>query len=233
MRLTVGPLPPAVYWRRRAAVLGVVLLFLIVVIYSCSGQDDPDRRAAGNASASPSAEPSATATVLTPESGAPPFDESSDPVEPADQPALDEPQPAQEPAPPADGTCSDQEIRVTPVPSQTTFKRGTTVQLKLRIRNVSDRTCSRDVGADLQELYITQGARKIWSSDVCGTAKGSDVRSFPPSIEHEYQVAWNGRESSRCDSGVATGPYPEPGEYQLFARLGTRLSTPVKLTITS
>ena len=39
MRLTVGPLPPAVYWRRRAVVLGAGLLFLIVLLYSCTGTD--------------------------------------------------------------------------------------------------------------------------------------------------------------------------------------------------
>jgi hypothetical protein len=59
------------------------------------------------------------------------------------------------------------------------------------------------------------------------------VRTFPPNVENEYQVSWNGRDSSKCDQGVAAGPYPEAGEYQLFGRLGTRLSEPVKLTITA
>ena len=40
MRLTVGPLPPAVYWRRRAVVLGAGLLFLIVLLYSCDAAGD-------------------------------------------------------------------------------------------------------------------------------------------------------------------------------------------------
>ena len=44
MRLTVGPLPPAVYWRRRAVVLGALLLVVIVLFVSCCGDDDGNKR---------------------------------------------------------------------------------------------------------------------------------------------------------------------------------------------
>ena len=236
MRLTVGPLPPAVYWRRRVVVLGAGLLFLIVVAYSCSGPDEPGRDSAKTGrspSPSPSVTPSSTSLILTPESDQPTAGpgptgviQPAGPAEPSTPPTV------QAPPPPAEGACTDQEMKVTPVPARTSAKQGSVIQIKLRIRNISDRTCTRDVGADLQELYIARGAEKVWSSDICGTASGSDVRTFPPSIENEYQVDWNGRDSSRCDGGVASGPYPEPGEYQLFARLGTRISDPVKLTIT-
>ena len=36
MRLTVGPLPPAVYWRRRAVVLGGVIAVIFTLTYACS-----------------------------------------------------------------------------------------------------------------------------------------------------------------------------------------------------
>ena len=35
MRLTVGPLPPAVYWRRRSLVLGVALLVVFLIVQAC------------------------------------------------------------------------------------------------------------------------------------------------------------------------------------------------------
>ncbi|MFI6332320.1 hypothetical protein ACIBBG_28920 [Micromonospora chersina] len=253
MRLTVGPLSPTVYWRRRAVVLGAVLLFVIVLLYSCSGNKDTGG-SAGGVSPSSTAAPGPTGSLLTPQSTSPsptPGDSgggsgtgdgsgttngggtngggtgtnngggtgTNDGGAPA--------------APVADvGTCTDSEIRVTPVAVPATAQRGTVVTLRLKIKNISDRTCSRDVGADLQELYVKAGAEKIWSSDTCGTGKGSDVQSFTPNFERSYELGWNGRDVSKCANGLAAGPYAPIGTYQVFARVGTKLSEPVKLTIT-
>ncbi|MFR9776644.1 hypothetical protein ACL02O_11380 [Micromonospora sp. MS34] len=248
MRLTVGPLPPAVYWRRRAVVLGAGLLFLIVLLYSCHG---PDRNAGvTGAGSTPSATaPQPTGSVLTPQSGAPsatPDDSGgnsggsnggSDGGQggPAGGGTGSNDTGADAPAAPVadDGTCADSEIKVTAVARPTTAQRGTVVTLRLKIQNISNRTCSRDVGADLQELFIKSGAEKIWSSDTCGTGKGSDVQSFTPDFERYYELGWNGRDASRCANGLAAGPYAPTGTYQVFARVGTKLSEPVKLTITN
>ncbi|WP_262282727.1 hypothetical protein [Micromonospora sp. MA102] len=255
MRLTVGPLPPAVYWRRRAVVFGAGLLFLIVLLYSCTGTDrtdTPSGNAGGNAGGSPSAAaPGPTGSLLTPRSTSP----SPTPGESGGGNGTSDgggtgtdngggqngggtngggTNDGGAPAAPVadDGTCADSEIQVTPVALPASAQRGTVVTLRLRVKNISERTCSRDVGADLQELYIKAGAAKVWSSDTCGTGKGSDVQSFTPNFERSYELGWNGRDVSRCANGVAAGPYAPIGTYQLFARVGTKLSEPVKLTIT-
>ncbi|WP_406040076.1 hypothetical protein OG799_30425 [Micromonospora sp. NBC_00898] len=240
MRLTVGPLPPAIYWRRRAVVLGAGLLFLIVLLYSCNGPRNTSATPASTSSptgAAPSGAAESSGPVLTPQ--------SSDPsAAPDDSGGGSEGGPAgggtattDAPAGPAapvvdDGTCTDAEILVTPVALPATAQRGTVVNLQLKIKNKSQRTCSRDVGADLQELFIKSGAEKVWSSDTCGTGKGSDVQSFTPGFERLYELGWNGRDTSRCNAGLAAGPYAPIGTYQVFARVGTKLSQPVKLTIT-
>ncbi|GAB3967724.1 hypothetical protein V1634_11855 [Plantactinospora veratri] len=245
MRLTVGPLPPAVYWRRRAVVLGALLLFLVVILYSCvntAGDPGKDKTANPGPSATltPHVDPSASGPPASgaPESGAP---EPGGPGgEPTDLPPAGEEDTSVEPAggqvppapPPVPNECTDQEISVTPVPSQTSAQRGQTIELRLKIKNVSDRTCNRDVGADLQELYIKSGARKVWSSDGCSEVRANDIRPFPPSHENAYTISWNGRESSKCANQLAAGPYPAAGSYELFGRLGNKLSKPVRITIT-
>ncbi|MER7330902.1 MULTISPECIES: hypothetical protein [unclassified Micromonospora] len=235
MRLTVGPLPPAVYWRRRAVVLGAGLLFLIVLLYSCTGPDpDPDK--SGDAQPAPGATssgatPGPTGPVLSPQTGAPSPGASG--ADPSGGPTTTDTPPAAPVVPAAgDGACTDAEITVTPVALPTSVVRGAVVDLQLKVKNRSERTCSRDVGADEQELFIKSGAEKIWSSDTCGTGEGSDVQSFTPGFERSYQVGWNGRDSSKCAGGVAAGPNPPAGTYQVFARVGTKLSEPVKLTVT-
>ncbi|MFE9693510.1 hypothetical protein [Micromonospora sp. NPDC005806] len=242
MRLTVGPLPPAVYWRRRAVVFGAGLLFLIVVLYSCDGSRNtgsPGTRPAATSTAE--AAPAPTGSVLTPQTGAPSGDAGgnsggSDAAQggPAGGGTRSNDGGVGAPANPVvdDGTCADSEIRVTPVALPATAQQGTVVTLRLKIKNVADRTCSRDVGADLQELFVKSGAEKVWSSDTCGTGKGSDVQSFTPNFERSYELGWNGKYSTRCANGLANGKFAEPGTYQVFARVGTKLSEPVKLTIT-
>jgi len=131
----------------------------------------------------------------------------------------------------AGGTCTDVEMSVTPVPAATTVRRGVPLPVRLKIKNISARTCTRDVGADLQELYIGQGAGRIWSSDACSTVKGSDVRSFPPNGEREYNVTWNGKQSNKCRAGLAVGTAPPAGQYEMRFRLGAKISAPVALAV--
>ncbi|MEU7996593.1 hypothetical protein AB0B83_14830 [Micromonospora sp. NPDC049060] len=239
MRLTVGPLPPAVYWRRRAVVFGAGLLFLIVLLYSCTGSDRNAKKG-GDAQPTPGAtssgaSPEPTGSVLAPQTGGPSpgAADGPDADDPSGEPVTTDSPPVAPVVPAAgDGACTDAEITVTPVAQPASVVRGAVVDLQLKIKNRSERTCSRDVGASVQELFIKSGAEKIWSSDTCGTAQGSDVQSFTPGFERSYQVGWNGRDTTKCANGVAAGPNPPAGTYQVYARVGTKLSEPVKLTVT-
>ncbi|MEJ3743101.1 hypothetical protein WEI85_07430 [Actinomycetes bacterium KLBMP 9797] len=230
MRLTVGPLPSAVYWRRRAVVLGALFIVLLVFFTTCRGSGGPDAKQASATSTptTPAAEPSLTVTPeVDPTATTAAPTETSGPAQQGEEP----PPPTTAAATPAN-MCTDAEIKVTPVPAVTSAPAGQTIVIRLRIRNDSDRACARDVGPDAQEIIIRQGTQVIWSSDRCGTARGSETKQFTPSIEHEYRVTWNGRQSTSCAGSNANGNAPKPGEYEVFGRLGTDLSTPVELTLT-
>jgi hypothetical protein len=221
MRLTVGPLPPAVYWRRRALVLGGMVVVIILLVYSCG--DSKGSGAGPNNTA-------ATSTATTPatpggdaagnESGTSPSPSTSVSRTPATPTATA----------PDRSLCTDAELRVTPVPAARRLARGATTQLTIKIKNTSSRTCRRDVGPDQQELYIVEqgGAQKIWSSDDCGGPRGTKVQSFSPGFEVAYTATWNGRESTNCKDR----PLPRAGTYQLYGRLATKRSAPVTLTLT-
>ncbi|MFV2020595.1 hypothetical protein [Micromonospora sp. LOL_023] len=258
MRTTVGPLPPAIYWRRRAVVLGALLLLLFVVVYSCVGssRSGPDPRA------DPTPTPSGEILTPTTESPAPGDGSGGEPGGgtssgddggttggtgtggtddggSGDGGATGGQQP-----PPGGGvpggpvgadpnTCTDDEILLTAAASQASAQRGVTLMLQLRVQNVSSRSCVRDVGADPQELYLKRGAEMMWSSDTCGAARGSDVQTFAPGGARDYQVSWSGRAASKCANDVAAGDHLTAGEYQLFARLAGKVSEPFVLTITN
>lgn len=225
MRLTVGPLPPAVYWGRRSIVLGAILLFVLVIVYSCGGSDRPSANPqAANPLGSPQ-RPAPTVTGLSAQSGEPP---PSDRPYPSGSPSATAGSP---PAGQGAGDCTDQEINLAAVPARQSAAAGASVEIALQVKNISGRTCTRDLGSLQQELYLKLGAEKIWSSDTCSTGRDSDVKSLAPNIVHEYRIEWNGRESTRCSGGVASGPQPAAGSYLVFARLGTKLSEPAPLSL--
>ncbi|WP_117215424.1 hypothetical protein [Allorhizocola rhizosphaerae] len=218
MRLVVGPLPASVYWRRRALVLGGVALVVAMIVYSCATTDKT--AATPGPASSPTPAPDTTPSP-SPSAGvvAPAVVTSSSPTQPP--PAVDA------------STCTDAELSVTAVPAKTTAPSGAELHIKLLIKNTSQRSCTRDIGPDQQELYIVDGANRVWSSDHCDGPTGSELRTFPAGHERSYEVVWNGKSSSSCAARRAPdGPTPTPGEYQLLGRVGTDLSQPVTLKLT-
>lgn len=235
MRLTVGPLPPAVYWRRRTIVLGAVLVLLFLVAQACmSAAASPEQdRTAGPASpppSSPAAAPSGTPPATGPPATSAPTGSTATPTgSHAGGPAG-----TGSSAPADPDACTDQEMRITAEADQASFPVGASVQFTIRIRNAADRSCRRDIGGDQRELYLRQGtgATKVWSTQDCDPPTGTDVRELAPGFETSHFIVWHGRSSESCQGGQPGGARVEPGEYQLTARLGTAHSEPVTITVT-
>jgi hypothetical protein len=226
MKLTVGPLPPAVYWRRRVVVAGALLVVVLLTMSLCSPSSSG--KAPQRASGQSTAHPTASSTVLTPSTANPsdlPSLISSPP--PPGAPPPPAPAPA---APPQTGPCTDAEITVVAAPASLTAKTGVPLKIFLKVKNISNRACARDVGADAQELIIQQNKAKLWSSDDCSPLHGTDVKSFGPSIEVSFYVIWDAKASAAgCDKRT----FVPPGAYQVVARLTGKYSDPVNLTITA
>jgi hypothetical protein len=107
--------------------------------------------------------------------------------------------------------------------------RAAAVKFTLRIKNTSNHTCVRDVGAEPQELYLQDAAKvKVWSSDTCDPLHTIDVRTFKPGDEAEFYVVWNGRTNN---TGCTNQQPPAVGRYQLVGRLATKLSDPGPLEL--
>jgi hypothetical protein len=125
-------------------------------------------------------------------------------------------------------------MRVTATAAAATVQRGQPVDVTIKIKNVSQRTCGRDIGADMQELRLLSGTTVIWSSDDCNANRGRSVQSFAPGKQVSYTLTWNGHRS-RTGVGektcVAGAPTPEPAVYQLVARLDQKFSEPFTLRV--
>jgi len=227
MNLTVGPHPPAVYWRRRALVAGGLLLLILLVVYSCGGSSGSGATNRASGATSPSPTPTTTPSELHPVIGASPTA-----ADPGDDPSASASPAAQAPAGPAVADtagepCTDAEIQLTPSVQRITG--GTyAYELNLKIRNASSRSCKRDVGSNPQELHVMQNGQTLWSSDSCQSGAGqNNLVTFGPGIEDSFKIGWDGSAGQSCSGGR---PLP-PGTYQIVAKLDSKVSSPVTFTI--
>ncbi|GAA2604836.1 hypothetical protein GCM10010399_39850 [Dactylosporangium fulvum] len=221
MKLTVGPLPAGVYWRRRAIVGGVLLVAVLVLWAASCGNNTGDKnKTSQGASTSPtSAEP--TTTLLVPTTGDPASSapSSAAPSSSAPQPSIDSTVPV----------CADADLSLIASPEQPAQFRGAYLKFTLRIKNISARDCIRDLGADRQEMYLQVGAVKMWSSDDCDAPHGSKMTTLKPNIEQSFSIDWNGKASN---NGCTNREIPPAGKYQLVGRLDTKISEPITVQLT-
>ena len=225
MKTTVGPLPAAVYWRRRAVVLGVLFIVMIMFWSACSSSPAKRRSSANDTALAGSAQPETPTPTPALSTGAqiPIIGTAPPTTEPASTP----PSATGSPGVP---TCADTDLLLSAAPETATAQAGVYIKFTLNVKNVSGRPCARDLGPDHQELYLQTGTEKMWSSDVCNPAHGSERVLMAPDIVHSYNNTWNGLAS---DAGCAPNrAAPKPGKYQLIARLDTKLSAPVTVQLT-
>jgi hypothetical protein len=228
MNLTVGPLPPAVYWRRRALVLGVVLLVVVLFVAMCSGSGESK----SGATAPTTASPTATSTIQRPViDGVPPSSAAASASSPS-SPSSASPTTGAPAGPPS--ACLDSEMSLTVI----VHVRKDDVELQMKVKNISNRACSRDVGGTPQEIHVTTAAAQptdpvVWSSDFCQAGNPQpDVRTFNPGIESILPVnpvLWSRR---YVTAGCKAGNPAPLGAYAAVAKLGTLSSPAVPFTLT-
>ncbi|MGI5246571.1 hypothetical protein [Dactylosporangium sp. CA-139066] len=219
MKMTVGPLPAGVYWRRRAIVGGVVLVAAILLWTSCGGGDDPAGQTRMAASAGPEVTSEPATTLQVPTVG----DTSTSSAPPVTVTSAAAPSTAS--APP----CADADLSLVAVPDQVVQFRGAYLKFTLKVKNITNHDCTRDIGPDFQELYLQVAAVKVWSSDDCNAPKGKEVQVLKPNIELAFTNNWDGKATN---NGCTSKAVPPAGKYELVARLDTKISSPVQIQLT-
>jgi hypothetical protein len=229
--MTVGPLPPAVYWRRRAAV-GAALIAILLGFATCQagGSDATSTASRSKATPSPSARTTPAATPTTTPSTTPTRTTSTSAPAPASAPASTT-APAPQNAPATGGTpdCADADLQLVASLERKTVAYGSMPKLHLTVRNTGSAACRRDVGANAQELLVMDGTRRLWSSDDCQPLRGTSVRTLQPGEKRVYTVTWSGKDSTPGCKAARTRV--SPGTYHLMARLDSLASERVSFRI--
>lgn len=232
----VGPKPQSVYWRRRAIFLTVLLLTVLLIGKTLFGGGGSNSSAAptGSNSASPSAtaSPSAinssdsepTPTISAEKKTSTPTPDPTDAVDPI---TLQTPSPVVTKTQPA-GSCTDSEVSVKVSMTKRVVNVGSESNLVMSVKNISNRTCKRDVGSGANEVSIISGPAHVWSTDDCSPGSESNYVELKPGQIWSVKVIWNGKLSAPNCQVLSTAKY---GAYWAHARNGAEVSPGVRFVI--
>jgi hypothetical protein len=213
----VGPLPAAVYWRRRLVVLVLALVVvgglvwgLVALLSSPEGGDSGSTSAPTELPALERVVPP-VASLRTPQTSALPSRAAE--AAPATPPA---------PAPAPGGPCTDAmlalEVRT---PGQVAA--GSKPTFELVVRNTAPVPCTRALDKELQELVMVDRAgARVWGSNDCFPESSDDPRLLGPGETVVLPVVWGGLTSE--PSCTAVRAVPPPGSYVVRGRLDTKAS---------
>ena len=210
----VGPQSPGVYWVRRVVAVLVVLALLLGVRWLLTGRGSEAQPGATAPTTSPTASPTSSPTG-SPSPSTKPKPSSSSTAKASST---------------AVAACPDSAIEVTASTDAASYAVGSTPRLRMRIQNTSSTACKRDVGAAKNELVITSGSTRVWSSDDCTTGGSQQVVTLAPSQSYSVSVTWLGRLSAKgCP---ADQPLAQKGSYKLIGRNGDLTSAAAAFALT-
>lgn len=221
----VGPLPAAVYWRRRALVLALLVAvlgggsWLAVALLGGDGAASGSEATGTSAPPTPAAGPPALERVVPSLAGV------QTPTAPTTPTVAAPPSAGPQPGDP----CSDDMIAVE-VRGPGTAPAGSGPTIQLVVSNVSAVPCVRTLDKELQEIVLLDaGGTRLWGSNDCQPEASDDVRTLAPGEEAVFPLVWSGL-SSEPSCTVARTTVP-PGDYVLRGRLDTKPSPDTPLTL--
>ncbi|MGY1739228.1 MULTISPECIES: MucR family transcriptional regulator [unclassified Blastococcus] len=214
----VGPLPAAVYWRRRVLVLALLLAVLGGGGWLGVALLRGDGGTAGDAAA-PTAPPTASGTPAL-ERVVPSLASVQTPTAPA-TPTVVAPAPA--PGPQPGDPCGDDMIAVQ-VRAPADAPAGSGPVFELLVTNVSAVPCVRVLDKELQEIVLLDAAgARLWGSNDCRPEASDDVRTLAPGEVVAFPLTWSGLTSE--PTCTAPREVLQPGQYVLRGRLDTKPGT--------
>ncbi|NLG55288.1 MAG: hypothetical protein GX542_06520 [Rhodococcus sp.] len=231
-----GPLPPEIYWRRRAVALGALVLALVLVVFLIVslGGSDPDPAEAGTTGVEVAATPTSISNSSSGSGsggsggsgGTGGEGSGGDTTESTATTKTSAP-----PGPPAPaGQCPDQSLAIKVNHDKPTYMPGEEPTFTTIITNIGDEKCERDLGSGFQQVlvYTLDGQHRLWSNTDCFPQTEPDVRAMEPGEQAVFSVKWSGK-TSMPDCTQQPEPVREPvgpGAYIAVAQIGELRSAP-------
>ncbi|WP_285024968.1 hypothetical protein [Plantibacter sp. ME-Dv--P-122b] len=200
-----GPERPAVYWRRRLIVFGVLLAVIVLVIVLIV------RLASGPGTENTAATPTPTPTATPAPTAAP---------EASTTAAIDE---AATTDPGSAAACTADQIRVEAVVNGTSFAADELPQLSLSVTNTGSAACTMNAGTSQQVFTVSSGEEPYWTSTDCQTAPSDQQVLLEPgkTVSSNPPITWDRTRSAPDTCDQPRDPVPAGGaSYHLNTSIG-------------
>lgn len=214
---TRGAPTPALYWRRRLFVLGVVLALVLITVNLVSGPSDPDPGVRATTTAGDQADPADPEQTTGPrlategaqgrrgkKKNKQNFGQATGPtVALPTAPVLAEPE----------GECAQDDIATIPTVQDAVAGQSATIVLKLR--TLTSEACTWQVSAESLAVRISVSDDEVWASRECPAQVPVQSVVVRRAVTSTYELRWNTRRSeTECP---ALTEYAEPGNYRVTA----------------
>ncbi|MBD8536653.1 MULTISPECIES: hypothetical protein [unclassified Plantibacter] len=200
-----GPERPAVYWRRRLIVFGVLLAVIVLVIVLIV------RLASGPGTENTAATPTPTPTATPAPTPAP----EASTTAPIDEAATTDPGSA--------AACTADQIRVEAVVNGTSFAADELPQLSLSVTNTGSAACTMNAGTSQQVFTVSSGEEPYWTSTDCQTAPSDQQVLLEPgkTVSSNPPITWDRTRSAPDTCDQPRDPVPAGGaSYHLNTSIG-------------
>jgi len=200
-----GPERPAVYWRRRLIVFGVLLAVIVLVIVLIV------RLASGPGTENTAATPTPTPTATPAPTPAP----EASTTAPIDEAATTDPGSA--------AACTADQIRVEAVVNGTSFAADELPQLSLSVTNTGQAACTMNAGTSQQVFTVSSGDEPYWTSTDCQTAPSDQQVLLEPgkTVSSNPPITWDRTRSAPDTCDQPRDPVPAGGaSYHLNTSIG-------------
>ncbi len=200
-----GPERPAVYWRRRLIVFGVLLAVIVLVIVLIV------RLASGPGTENTAATPTPTPTATPAPTPAP----EASTTAPIDEAATTDPGSA--------AACTADQIRVEAVVNGTSFAADELPQLSLSVTNTGSAACTMNAGTSQQVFTVSSGDEPYWTSTDCQTAPSDQQVLLEPgkTVSSNPPITWDRTRSAPDTCDQPRDPVPAGGaSYHLNTSIG-------------
>ena len=128
----------------------------------------------------------------------------------------------------AEGECSDADTSVRVEVDRETTAVGEGVHINMVVKNISAKTCKRDVGSGANEVTVISGPALIWSTDHCNPNTDKDLVELAPGQEWNVKVVWIGKQTS---TGCKVTNMADAGAYWAHGRNSSLNSDGVKFVV--